>query len=93
MKEAFRMADKDREADLDTYRMDAVHEIAEPAVTFGASWTKVKVEASVPAEALYKIVFWDSGAQKCATAEWVFRKVKLGPGEEWSVTMQWRAQP
>lgn len=93
MKEAFRMADKDREADLDTYRMDAVHEIAGPDVTFGASWTKLEVKASVPAEDLYKIVFWDSGAQKCATAEWVFRKVKLGPGEEWGVTMHWRARP
>ena len=91
LKTAFRMAGATKEPKLEAFGMDKTLTIASPNVRFSGTWTPVQIEASVPAEQLYSIVFWDSGAQKCPTTEWVFREVALNPGESWATSMTFRS--
>ena len=90
IKTAYRLAAAPANPALDHWRMDATGQISRPSVRLGCSWSSVTVEASVPEEQLYEIVFWDDGSQRCATLEWVFREVRLAPGASWQTHVDWR---
>jgi hypothetical protein len=92
-KTAFRMADAARNPALERYGMDKECVIAGPTARLAGSWTPVRVEIAAPADQLYQIVFWDSGAQECPTAEWVFREVQIEPGGSWEASLSLRRTP
>lgn len=90
LKSAYHLAGAPKTPALDAWSMDVKGEIARPVVRLGCSWSPMQVEAAVPADQLYKLVFWDAGVQRCATLEFVFRQVRLAPGETWQTQMTWR---
>jgi len=91
LKTAYHLASAPKNPALDRYRMDAAYSVSDGTVRFACSWSPVRVEATVPLDKLYKIVFWDAGSQNCATTEWVFREVELKPGERWETHIVWRS--
>ena len=80
--------DKDLES---AFSMEQATGITVPKAVFSAPWSKVKVTAKITsAKDLHCIIFWDSGKQKASTFEPISAKIKLEPGQSWTMSSVWR---
>ena len=80
--------DKDLES---AFSMEQATGITVPKAVFSAPWSKVKVTAEITsAKDLHCIIFWDSGKQKASTFEPISAKIKLEPGQSWTMSSDWR---
>ncbi|MEI8248463.1 MAG: hypothetical protein WCI51_21715, partial [Lentisphaerota bacterium] len=80
--------DKDLES---AFSMEQATGITVPKAVFTAPWSKVKVSAEITsAKDLHCIIFWDSGKQKASTFEPISAKIKLEPGQSWTMSSAWR---
>ena len=79
--------DRDLES---AFRMEQATSITAPKAVFSAPWSKVKVSAEITsAKDLHCIIFWDSGRQKASTFEPISAKIKLEPGQSWTMNCNW----
>ncbi len=74
----------DDELVLKGFPMDKRELIDEPVVVLDADWLP-GVQLRLDPDRLLAIAFWDHGSQRCATLEPIHQRVRLDPGETWSV--------
>ena len=97
LKRAFRYAPVQADSSLDRvlsgYRMDSVGAISRPSFVFGREGSDLRARLDLDPGSLYAVVFWDGGAMPCSTFEPMSQRIRLTPGESWSMEAKWTVEP